>query len=387
MKFLMEHEIKEILEAHEIKTAGCKFVKSEDEAVDAAKEIVLPAVPVVMKVASRRIVHKSDAGGVVLEIKSEEEVRKAFRNLMAIEGAEGVNVQPMLEKGIEVIVGVSENPQFGSVIMFGLGGVFVELLRDVSIRLLPLTRRDAVEMIREVRGYRLIEGYRGYKGDFEALVDLLLKVSRIVEKENIIEMDLNPIFVYEKGYAVADARAVAGKRKSFGTRLSKDELYRLFYPESVAVIGASRTVGKPGYNIVWNLKQHGFTGKVFPVNPNAEKILDYKCYPSVLDIPDEVDVAIIAVPARIVPEVMEQCAEKKVRGVVIVSSGFSEEGEIGAKYEKRVLEIARKSGIRVFGPNTTGVLNTDNSFITTFAKMPVIKVGKIGIVAQSSSLA
>ncbi len=383
MKFLMEHEVKEILEGHGIKTARCIFVKSEDEAVDAAKRIGLPAVPVVMKVASRKIVHKSDAGGVVLGIRSEEEVRRAFRRLMAIDGAEGVNVQPMLEKGTEVIVGVSENPQFGSVIMFGLGGLLVELLRDVSIRLLPLSRKDAAEMIKEVRGHRLIEGFRGYKGDFDALVDLLLRVSRVVEEESIIEMDLNPVFVYERGYAVADARAVVGKRRSFDRKHSRDELYRLFYPESVAVIGASRTVGKPGYNIVWNLKQHGFKGKIFPVNPNADRILDYTCYPSILDIPEEVDVAIIAVPAKLVPEIMEQCAEKNVRGVVIVSSGFSEEGEVGAEYERRVLEIAKRSGIRVFGPNTTGVLNTDNSFITTFAKMPVIRVGKIGIVAQT----
>ncbi len=375
---LMEHESKELLESYGIKTARCIFAASEDEAVAAAKQI---GFPVAMKVASRRIVHKSDVGGVILNVGCEDEVRETFRKLMSIENAEGVNVQPMLEKGIEVFVGVAENEQFGSVIAFGLGGYLLELLGDVAFRLIPITRRDAEEMVRETKAYRLLSGYRGFSGDVEGVVDLLLRVSSMVEEENIVEMDLNPVFVYGKGYCVADARVVVGERKRFDYRLS--DLRDLFYPKSVAIIGASRTLGKPGFNIVWNLKQHGFSGRIYPVNPNADRILDMKCYPSVLDVPDEVDLAIIAVPARIVPEVMKQCAEKGVKGVVIVSSGFSEEGEVGAAYEKKVLEIARKAGIRIFGPNTTGVLNTDNGLITSFALLPFIKKGDIGVIAQT----
>ncbi len=375
---LLEHESKALLEKYGIKTAACTFCETEEQAIKAAKQI---GFPVVMKVAGRGIVHKSDVGGVILNINSEEEVRKAFQTLISIPKAEGVNVQPQVEKGIEVIVGVAENEQFGSVVMFGLGGVFVEVLKDVSFRLLPLTRRDAEEMVREVKGYKLLEGYRGMKGDVEAVVNLLLKLNELVEKESIVEMDLNPVFVYEKGLVVADARIVVGERKKFDYTIP--DLRDLFYPKSVAVIGASRTVGKPGFNIVWNLKQNGFRGKIYPVNPNADKVLELKCYPSVLDIPDEVDMAIIAVPARLVPDVMEQCAQKGIKGAVIVSSGFSEEGEKGAEYERRVLEIARKHGIRIFGPNTTGVLNTENGFITSFAIQPVIKKGSIGIIAQT----
>ncbi|WP_290623682.1 acetate--CoA ligase family protein, partial [Archaeoglobus sp. UBA231] len=214
-----------------------------------------------------------------------------------------------------------------------------------------------------------------------ALINLIMEVGKMVEEEGIVEMDLNPVFVYEKGYCVVDARMVVGERKRFNYSIS--DLSDLFYPKSVAVIGASRTVGKPGFNIVWNLKQNGFAGKIYPVNPNADSILDFKCYPSILDVPDEVDMAIIAVPAKIVPKVMEECAKKSVKGAVIVSSGFSEEGEEGAKYERAVLEVARKHGIRIFGPNTTGVLNTENGFITSFAIQPVIRKGNIGIIAQT----
>ncbi|MCS7130672.1 MAG: CoA-binding protein, partial [Archaeoglobaceae archaeon] len=152
---------------------------------------------------------------------------------------------------------------------------------------------------------------------------------------------------------------------------------------SVAVVGASRTPGKPGNNIVWNLKSHGFRGKVYPVNPNTCEIYEMKCYPSVKDIPDAVDVAIIAVPAKIVPQVMKDCAEKGIKGVVILSSGFSEEGEEGAKIEKEVIRIAKENNIMILGPNTTGGLNTETGFITSFAPLLKISSGNISLIAQT----
>ncbi len=374
-RFLPEHEAKELLEKYGIKTARCILVEDEEEAVSAAKSI---GYPVVMKVAG--IIHKSDVGGVILDIKNDEEVRKAFKHLILIPGAKGVTVQPMLPKGIEVIVGVGENEQFGSYVMFGLGGVFVEVLRDVSIRLLPVTREDAKEMIKSIKGFKILSGYRGFKGDIDALTDLIVKLNEIVEKEDIIEMDLNPVFVYERGYAVADARIIKGKRKRFDYKI--DDLERLVYPKSVAVIGASRIEGKPGYNIVLNLKRY-FKGEIYPINPKADRILDLKCYRSILDIPKDIDLAIIAVPAPFVPQVMKECAEKGVKGVVIISAGFSEEGEEGKKYEEEVLRIARKHGIRVFGPNTTGIMNLDNGLITSFGLFPEIRKGSISIIAQT----
>ena len=374
---LLEHESKELLERYGIKTAKCIFVKDESDAVDAAKSI---GYPVAMKVASRNIIHKSDVGGVILDLKSDEEVREAFRKLISIPNAEGVNVQPMLKKGIEVIIGVAENDQFGSYIMFGLGGVFVEILRDVSFRLLPLTRDDAKKMIESIRGYKILKGYRGLRGDIDSLIDLIVKLNEVVEKESIVEMDLNPVFVYDTGYAVADARIVIGEKRKFDYSL--DDISKLFYPKSVAVIGASRTEGKPGYNIVMNLKNY-FKGRIYLVNPNAKEILGIKCYPNISAIKDSIDLAIIAVPANIVPEVMRDCAEKGVKGVVIVSSGFSEEGEIGERYEREVIRIAKESGIRIFGPNTTGIFNTDNGLITSFAIIPKIRPGNISIIAQT----
>ena len=313
---LLEHEAKELLESYGIRTARGVICESENEAVKAAKSI---GFPVVMKVAG--ILHKSDVGGVMLNIKSEEEVRNAFRKLSAIEGARGVSVQPQLS-GIELIIGAAENEQFGSFLMFGLGGVFVEVLRDVSFRLLPVDRKEALEMIREIRGYRILEGYRGFRADLNAVAELLVKVGEIVENEGVVEMDLNPVFANENGCFVADARIVKGNRKSFD--YTSRDISFFFNPRSVAVVGASRTPGKPGNTIVFNLKSLGFSGKVYPVNVAGGEIYGYKCYPSLRAIPASIDIAIIAVPSKNALQVVEECAEKGVKGIVVISGGFAE---------------------------------------------------------------
>lgn len=377
MKLLIEHEAKDLLEKYSIPTAKCYFCESENDALIAAKRI---GFPVVMKVASRKIIHKSDVGGVRLNIKSEDEVRTAFNELMSVEGAEGVNVQQMLKPGIEVIVGVAENEQFGSFAIFGLGGIFTEIIKDVSIRLLPLSRKDAEEMVKEINGYKILEGYRGKRGDLNALVELLLKLNELVEKENIVEMDLNPIFVYEKGFCVADARIVIGERKKF--EYEPKDLSVFFNPKSVAVVGASREFGKPV--IVLNLLRKG---KIYPVNPKANEVHGIKAYPSIKDVPEDVDLAIIAIPSKFVVEALKDCAEKGAKGVVIVSGGFSESGNYGAEIEKEIVEVAKKKGVRVIGPNTIGILDSYRNFTSFFSYLFKVNKGNISLVTQSGAVA
>jgi len=379
---LLEHESKALLEKYGIKTATCIFCETEEEAVRAARKL---SFPVVMKVAGRGIVHKSDVGGVILNIRSEEEVRKAFRNLMSIPKAEGVNVQPQLERGIEVIAGVAENEQFGSVVMFGLGGIFVEVLRDVSFRLLPLTRRDAEEMVREVKGYRLLEGYRGMKGDVGAVVDLLLKLNEIVERESIVEMDLNPVFVYEKGFAVADARIVVGERKRFDMEVGDISFF--FNAESVAVVGASATPTKVGNSVLRSLMSNRNL-RIYPINPKADEILGLKAYRSIETLPEVPDIAIITVPAEHVLDAVKEAAVAGVKGVVIISSGFKEaEIEEGSLREKKLREIAKKYGIRIIGPNTFGIVSVVSGINASFTPMfSEVKRGKIALVSQSGGI-
>lgn len=160
------------------------------------------------------------------------------------------------------------------------------------------------------------------------------------------------------------------------------DLKPLFEPRSVAIIGASRTPGKLGYNILGNLIDLGFKGELYPVNPEATEIMGLKAYSRVDSIPGRLDVAVIATPASTAPEIMESCARKHVKGVVIISSGFSEEGN--ASLEEKMVKTAKEAGIRIIGPNTTGILNTANGFTSSFVPgMGRAKRGHVAIVAQT----
>ncbi len=167
--------------------------------------------PLVAKVSSEKILHKTDVGGVVLGIKNEKELKNAVRELMG-KFHEPVLVEEMLKDGVEVIVGVTRDPTFGHAIMFGLGGIFTEVFRDVTFRVIPISRKDAELMLSEIKGRKLLEGYRRIKVDREALIELLLRVSRMVQENPEIEgIDLNPVLLMEKGLSVLDAKIIMGR--------------------------------------------------------------------------------------------------------------------------------------------------------------------------------
>jgi len=211
---LTEVESKEFLKAAGIGIVDTRLAASREEAISLSRQL---GFPVVLKIASPDVVHKSDAGGVRLGLKTASEVGKAYDQiLLAVRGKnpeariQGVSVQKMARPGVEVIIGMSKDAQFGPVLMFGLGGILVEVLKDVSFRLVPLSRRDAAEMLREIKGYPLLEGYRGQEAvDISYLEELLLKVSNFVEQNpEIRELDLNPVFAYSDGAIAVDARVI-----------------------------------------------------------------------------------------------------------------------------------------------------------------------------------
>jgi acyl-CoA synthetase (NDP forming) len=214
---LTEVESKQILHEAGIPVAIAEIASSAKDAVAAAERFGYPAV---LKVLSPDIAHKSDVGGVKVGLESASEVEAAFEEIMATVKArqpdariEGVAVQKMAPPGTEVIIGMSKDPQFGPVMMFGLGGIFVEVLKDVAFRIVPLEPRDAQEMIREIKGFPVLEGVRGQDpADLTALEKLILQVSEFVEKHpEIEELDLNPVFAYKDGVIAVDARIVAAQ--------------------------------------------------------------------------------------------------------------------------------------------------------------------------------
>jgi acyl-CoA synthetase (NDP forming) len=211
---LTEIEAKELLKQAGINVVETKLASSEDDAVALSREF---GFPVVLKIASPDVVHKTDAGGVKLNLKTSNQVAKAYEDIMKSIGEkypkakiQGVSVQKMAKPGVEVIIGMSKDPQFGPVIMFGLGGVWVEVMKDVSFRIVPLERRDAREMIQEIKGRPLLEGYRGQDPvDIANLEELILKVSTFIEQHpEIKELDLNPVFAYKDGAVAVDARII-----------------------------------------------------------------------------------------------------------------------------------------------------------------------------------
>jgi acyl-CoA synthetase (NDP forming) len=215
---LTEMESKQLLKSLGIPTTEMRLATSEQEAVDQCREIGYPCV---LKVSSSDITHKSDAGGVKVGLKSDEEAAEAYQEIMASCSAkypqaviEGVTVQNMAPPGLEVIVGMATDPQFGPVIMFGLGGVWVEVLKDVSFKIVPLTKADAAQAVREIRAARLLDGFRGSDPvDTAALEDILMRVSEFVAKTpEVKEMDLNPIFAYPDGAIAVDARVILGEQ-------------------------------------------------------------------------------------------------------------------------------------------------------------------------------
>lgn len=211
---LTEIESKQVLAGASIPVAETRLATAADEAVTVADEV---GYPVVMKIVSPEITHKSDVGGVKVGVKTAEGVRAAFEEITGAARAaqpgatiSGVAVQKMAPQGIEVIIGMSKDPQFGPVLMFGLGGVLVEVLKDVSFRIVPIERRDARQMIEEVQAYPVLQGVRGQDpADIGALEDLLLKLSEFIEANpQVAELDLNPVFAYKDGALAVDARIV-----------------------------------------------------------------------------------------------------------------------------------------------------------------------------------
>ena len=207
---LTEFESKELLEEIGIKVPTQILTTSKEETVKAIEKI---GFPIVLKLIAEDIVHKSDTGAVKLNIKTKEDVELAYDELMNIpsQKTKKISVQKMADEPItELIIGMTTDPQFGPALMFGIGGILVELLEDVSFRIAPVTEYDCREMINEIKGFPILDGYRGKpKADINAIVDVLMKISELVIKyEEINELDLNPVFIYEKGLICVDARII-----------------------------------------------------------------------------------------------------------------------------------------------------------------------------------
>lgn len=398
-KVITEEASKSILKSYGIKVPPYALVKSADEAVKAAKKI---GYPLVMKIVSPQILHKTDVGGVKVGIDNDADVRKTFNDmygrLSKKKGVEvkGVLLEKMVPKGVEMIVGLQVDPQFGPVIMAGLGGVMTEVFKDVAWRMLPITTSDAKSMINELKSSKLFKGFRGSQPiNLNMLAKALVQIGKIgVDNAPYINsIDFNPVVVYPKSYYVIDAKIILGKEinKDAISKAKPDASFmeKFFTPSSVALVGASATPGKIGNSVLDSIAKHDYKGKVYPINPKAEEILGIKCYPSLEAINDNIDLVVVCVDLSVTPPILEACAKKGIHNVVIVSGGGKELGGERADYEAQIKELSKKHKIRIIGPNCIGMFNAANRLDCAFqgqARMVRARLGNVALLSQSGTM-
>ncbi|SDJ51622.1 acetate--CoA ligase family protein [Streptomyces indicus] len=387
-------EGKVIADAYGIAVPGEELARDVDEAVAAAARF---DGPVVLKIVSPDILHKTDAGGVIVGVEGAADVRAAFHKIIANAKAynsaakiDGIQVQQMLPPGQEVIVGAVTDPTFGKVVAFGLGGVLVEVLKDVTFRLAPVSADEAQTMLDSIKAAEVLKGVRGGQPvDRWAVAEQIRRVSELVtDFPEIVEVDLNPVIATPEGAVAADIRVIlTDEQPKQRRRYSRDEILRsmkrLMQPRAVAVIGASNEQGKIGNSVMRNLIDGGFAGDIHPVNPKADDILGRKAYKSVTDVPGEVDVAVFAIPAKFVASALEEVGRKGIPNAVLIPSGFAETGE--HQLQEEIVAIAERHGVRLLGPNIYGYYSTWQDLCATFCTPYDVK-GGVALTSQSGGI-
>src|SRR3569623_1638031 len=353
--------------------------------------------PVVMKIVSPDILHKTEAGGVIVGVKSAEEAAQAYDKIVsnakkykADANIVGVQVQQMIKGGQEVIAGAVTDGSFGKLVAFGVGGVLVEVLKDITFRMAPVTSEDAYSMLDGIQAAEMLKGVRG--GDAvnrEALAKLLVNVSELVNDfPEISELDLNPVFASKDGAVAADVRIVVDfAPKTPRYRPPEAEalasMQRLMQPKAIAVIGATNEDGKIGNSVMKNLINGGYKGQIYPIHPKADEVMGYKAHKSVKDVPGDIDTAVFAIPAKFVAGALKECGEKKIAGAELIPSGFAETGE--QEMQDELVAIGRQYNIRLIGPNIYGLYYTSLKLCATICTAYDVK-GSAALSSQSGGI-
>ncbi len=392
-----EHECKSILQKYRVTTPRGAFVETSEEAARFADGL---GYPVVLKAVSSRVLHKTELNGVFVNVASAAEVKSTFEQIRAgfrdrNEELLGVLVEEMVQSGAEFIVGVQDDPHFGPVIMLGTGGVLIDMLDDVTFRMLPVDREDVREMIDELRGKLFLKGYRGKPPlNEEAFLEAVLNIGRLgLDAAGLYEsMDFNPVAVTEKGAVAVDAKIILPRTEQVcgisNAQPAIANMDKFFEPRVVALIGASTTPDKIGYVVADSLINHDFAGTVYPITRGGKEIFGLKSFESLRDLPEKVDLAVVVVGLPLVPEILQQCGELHIPAVLIISGGGKELGGAQVDLEKEIQQKAREYGIRVIGPNCIGCFNAVNrfdAFFQTHERMVRPRRGNISFITQSGT--
>ena len=395
---ITEESAKSILTAYGINVPPYALVSSTQEATDKAKQL---GFPLVAKIVSPDILHKTDVKGVKIGLKSEEEVRRAFDDmygrLSTKYHTKGVILERMVDPGLEVIVGLQNDPQFGPVIMFGLGGINTEIFKDVTFRVLPITPEDIEEMIENLRGKTMLKGFRGSEPIEHATIsNMLMKISKLgVDAAPYYDsVDFNPVILYPHDYFVVDAKMLLREKPDLEimSKAEPDSSYMdlFFNAKSVALIGASPEVGKIGNSVLQSLAKHDYKGKVFPVNAKGyQEIMGIKAYKNLDEINEQIDVVVVTVDLKFVPDLLKSCGRMNIHNMVIISGGGKELGGDRAAIENEIKKLSSQLKVRIIGPNCIGMFNADNRLDCAFQgheRMLRPQRGEVAFLSQSGTV-
>jgi len=364
-----------------------------EDALKTAEDI---GYPVVIKAICEKIIHKSDQGAVRLNLKNSDDVTSAVKSIKKLMGRfsrekkEGLLVQKMVDKGFELLVGARQDPGFGPITMVGIGGIFVELFSDAAPGIGVLTRRDVERMLTKTRAGKVLDGFRGQVYDREAIIDLIISVSRLMaQNPDICELDLNPVIVYENGYAIVDTRLIRSpdfvvpsyQRISDWKRKSMDAI---FNAESVAVVGASRP-GTQGGVILKNCMK---IKKLYPVHPKLKTIHGLTCYQNLDDLPEVPDICVFAVNSEKTVLIFEQFCKLGGKGAIIFSDGFAEIGRFDLK--EKLIHLSQTYNVAFIGPNCMGVIDNfsglNTNYIPVQRSVPITPSNCVGVISQSGGI-
>ncbi len=350
--------------------------------------------PLVVKAMASDMIHKTDQGGVKLEIEKYPALRKATEELWTLFPGAPLLVEKRVGPGVEMIAGLTHDRHFGPSLMIGLGGIFTEVFQDVAFLMLPASRGEITQALRGLKGFKLLTGFRGKPAyDVDKIVDAITGVAQFgLDALGYYEaVDINPFIVDENGATALDVKVLLQPQfapvKQEVSSLDPKSLDPFFTPQSVAVVGASATTGKSGNVVIRNILANGYSGRVHLVNPKGGEILGLPVQPSIAGLPEGIDLAIIVLPAKETPQALRDCAERGIRRIVLLAGGFAEVDEYGAEIQQETIDIIREKGLRVIGPNTSGHTSTPHQFSSSLFPLGKIRRGKVSFIAQTGNFA
>ncbi|HZE79100.1 MAG TPA: acetate--CoA ligase family protein [Nitrososphaeraceae archaeon] len=396
---ITEESAKEILTEYGIKVPRYSLVSNPEEAVEKSKDL---GFPLVAKIVSPQILHKTDVQGVKVGLNSPADVHETFndmyKRLSNQYNIKGILLEKMVPSGIELIIGLQNDPQFGPVIMVGLGGIYTEIFKDVAFRMLPITKQDAIEMLEDLKGKQILKGFRGAERiDVENMLShALVNIGNLgTDMARYYEsIDFNPVIVYSNDYCIVDAKIILREKPNANviSDAQPDSNYIdiFFNAKSVALIGASPESGKIGNSVLESLVKHEYKGKVFPVNAKGyAEIMGTRAYKSLDDINEQIDIVVVTVDLKFVPDLLKSCGRKGIHNMVIISGGGKELGGERADIEQQIKDLSNELKVRIIGPNCIGMFNGENRLDCAFqghSRMLRPKDGNVAFLSQSGTI-